>query len=193
MDGANGTPKPPHEPGTDTPASPRSEDVLAQDANISDDDDDWHSVASFDDYLQGTDLAVFPASWSGTVGRLVVQANGVCFRRLIRAAELWAVPYGEIRELHKFRSGPKRHPPAPARPGVEGTLDGEGVGETEPTSPSKKRKRSGSLVSKHALEIQCASGRVYRIEALQERDEVFNWIVGFSGARWQNLQPRLRK
>ena len=197
FDGANGTPRSPHGEANDASTSLNSGHVCAQDSDAEDDDDDddgddddWHSVESFDDYLQGTELAVFPASCSGMVGRLVVQASGVCFRRLFRAADVWDVAYRDICELRKFRSGPKQNPPASADPAAGGA---EGEGEKEAASPGKKRKRSGSLVSKHALEIQCVSGKVYRIEALQERDEVFNWIVGFSGARWQNLQPRLRR
>ena len=153
FDGANG-----HVPGTD----------MSSTDDEGDSDDDWHSVSSFTDYLAGTDLATFPASWSNTIGRLVVHANGIRFERLVRrGAVVWDVPYHEICELRKFRSEPC------------------GVGR-------KRRRKDVKMRTGHALEIVCADGRVLGLETLRERDEAFNWIVGFSGERWQSLQPRVR-
>ena len=173
FDGANGQVDGAH----DVPSSPHPDpEDVESDVGPDADDDDWHSVSSFADLLAGTDLAVFPATWAGTVGRLVLHAHGVRFQRLgLRHLHtLWDVPYAEMGELRKFRSAA-----AAGRRGLSRARGG--------------KHKVGKMRTSHALEIQREDGEVFRVEALRERDEAFNWIVGFSGVRWQNLQPRVRR
>ena len=152
-------------------------------------DDDWHSVETFDDVLADTDLASFAASWNNLVGRLIVQASGVRFQRLgFRAHDMWTVSFGEICELRKFHGSPR------ASDKVLAPLPGKEVDVADLKKNAmawRKGKRAGSARSKHMLEIYCASGETYGVEILKELDEAFKWIGWFSGLRWQSLQPRL--
>ncbi len=56
------------------------------------------------------------------------------------------------------------------------------------------RKLQGSTVSKltmmalEQLEFTCTDGVILHIEAMKDRDEAFNTIIGFSGLQWQALQ-----
>ena len=56
------------------------------------------------------------------------------------------------------------------------------------------RKLQGLTVSKlimkalGQLEFTCTDGAILRIEAMKDRDEAFNTIIGFSGLQWQVLQ-----
>lgn len=53
------------------------------------------------------------------------------------------------------------------------------------------RKLQGSTVSKlvkkalEQFELTCTDGAILRMEAMKNRDEAFNTIIGFSGLRWQ--------
>lgn len=53
------------------------------------------------------------------------------------------------------------------------------------------RKLQGSTVSKLVMkaleqfELTCTDGAILRMEAMKNRDEAFNTIIGFSGLRWQ--------
>ena len=57
------------------------------------------------------------------------------------------------------------------------------------------RKLRGSSISKVAmgsaeqLELQFVDKSVLLLEGMKDRDEAFNIIIGFSGLRWQALQP----
>ena len=64
---------------------------------------------------------------------------------------------------------------------------------------AEMRKMHGSVMAKLTLksleqmEFQCVDGKVLRIEAMKDRDEAFNSIVGFSGLQWQALQSTGRE
>ncbi|TKA72586.1 hypothetical protein B0A49_03439 [Cryomyces minteri] len=55
------------------------------------------------------------------------------------------------------------------------------------------RKISGSTVAKlmnrELLEFKFMDGTTTSVEAMKQRDEAFNTIIGFSGLQWQQLQP----
>lgn len=59
---------------------------------------------------------------------------------------------------------------------------------------AEMRKREGSLLSKlsmkslEQLELKCSKGDVLLLEAMKDRDEAFNSIIGFSALQWQALQ-----
>jgi hypothetical protein len=50
--------------------------------------------------------------------------------------------------------------------------------------------RTKKLKKDRLLEFTFLGGVVEQLEAVKRRDEAFNSIVGFSGLRWQQLQPR---
>lgn len=49
-------------------------------------------------------------------------------------------------------------------------------------------KLSKFISSRDRLEVQSLDGRRFSLEAMKERDEAFNTIIGFSGLQWQSLQ-----
>ena len=59
---------------------------------------------------------------------------------------------------------------------------------------AEMRKREGSLLSKlsmqslEQLELKCSKGDVLLLDAMKDRDEAFNSIIGFSSLQWQALQ-----
>ncbi|MCJ1335925.1 hypothetical protein MMC09_001199 [Bachmanniomyces sp. S44760] len=44
------------------------------------------------------------------------------------------------------------------------------------------------MVSTDQMEFKCTNGKVVHVEAVKERDQAFNSIIGFSNLQWQSLQ-----
>jgi hypothetical protein len=45
-----------------------------------------------------------------------------------------------------------------------------------------------TMMALEQLEFTCTDGVILHIEAMKDRDEAFNTIIGFSGLQWQALQ-----
>ena len=125
--------------------------------------EDWHSADSSSNILPETHFLSYRSHWEGVTGRLAITPSGLRFVRSIKKQEMWYLPFIEIEEMRKFQGA----------------------------------VRSGSKVlgikSKLLLEIRRMDGICYTVELRGDRDEVFNYIIGFSGLQWQSLQSGPQK
>ena len=128
------------------------------DSDFSSGSEDWESATSAKDVLSDMDIIAFPAYCEGVLGRLVVHPAGLRFVRARKEKEVWDLPFIEIQEMLKFHS-----------------------------SKTKTSKLS-SMLSGHELELHDIHGRVWELELVRDRDEAFNYIIGFSNLQWQSLQ-----
>ena len=100
----------------------------------------------------------FRAKWQGKLGRLFIDAAGVGFVGTIHRRELWKLAFNEIKEILKIKS-----------------------------SQDRSSKLSGSY-SAHELELISRSGITYSMDFVKDRDQAFNYIIGFSTVQWKTLQ-----
>ena len=128
----------------------------------SSDEEEWHSAASTDSILANMDIIAFRALWGKSSGRLIVYPSGIRFVRSINSTELWILPFMELKEMRKFCGGMKK-------------------------SDSKLK----SMLSRRWLEFIGINGQSYALEIVRDRDEAFNYIIGFSNLQWQILQSEL--
>ncbi|KAI4154111.1 MAG: hypothetical protein LQ340_001888 [Diploschistes diacapsis] len=121
--------------------------------------EEWHSADSSNDFMSETSFLSYRSHWNGMSGRLAVTPSGLRFFGRMKKQEMWYVPFIEIEEMRKFQGA----------------------------------ARSGSnmqgVQSKRLLELRRTDGRCFTLELRNDRDEIFNYIIGFSGLQWQSLQP----
>ena len=129
----------------------------------SSDDDDWHSAVSADSILADTDIVAFRAFWGRSSGRLIMYPSGIRFVRSVKGTELWNLPFVEMKEMRKFRGG------------------------------RKGASKLSSILSRRWLEFIGVNDQSYALEVVRDRDEAFNYIIGFSNLQWQSLQSGLQE
>ena len=125
--------------------------------------EEWHSADSSSNILADTNFLSYRCRWDGISGRLAVTPSGVRFMRSIKRQEMWYLPFIEIEEMRKF----------------------QGAARSDLKPPG--------VLSKRLLELRRTDGVCYTLELRGDRDELFNYIVGFSGLQWQSLQSGRRK
>ena len=125
--------------------------------------EDWHSADSTNDLLTDATFLSYRGHWDGVSGRLAITPMGIRFIRSYKRQEKWYLPYIKIEEMRKFKGA--------ARSEVK-TLD---------------------VRSKRLLQLKAIDGRHFTIDLRGDRDEVFNYIIGFSGLQWQSLQSGPQK
>lgn len=135
-----------------------SEVGARQDPTEGSEDEAWYSATSLDNLLSDEDIISFGATWDGTLGRLVIRPGGLRFVRAVRSKQMWEVPFVDILEILKFRD------------------------------PHEKKSKLSGLRSKGELELKTVTGHGYKLSGIKHRDDVFNYIIGFSGLYWQSLQ-----
>ena len=74
-------------------ASKRSDDTSSE--------DDWCSVSSTAGILEGSNIGSFRGFFGGSIGRLIVSFDGVCFVHSLTKAQAWSFLYIELAELRK--------------------------------------------------------------------------------------------
>ena len=125
--------------------------------------EDWQSADSSHNILTDASFLSYRCHWEGMIGRLAITPSGIRFVRSIKKQEMWYLPFIEVEEMRKFRAA----------------------------------ARSGSIVLgvqwKRQLELKRTDGLCYTLEFRGDRDEVFNYIIGFSGLQWQSLQSGPQK
>jgi hypothetical protein len=125
----------------------------------SSDSEDWHSADSSASLLAGKRFLSYRAYSKGTPGRLVITPSGIRFIRSIRRQEMWFLAFTQIKEMQKFHGA------------ARSSSKYQGIG------------------IKSLLELQDINGHSYTLELHGDRDEAFNYIIGFSALQWQSLQP----
>ena len=125
--------------------------------------EEWHSADSSSNILADTSFLSYKCHWEGMSGRLAVTPSGVRFIRSIKKQEIWYLPFIEIEEMRKFQGA------------------------------ARSSSKSQAILSKRLLELKRTTGFCYTLELRGDRDELFNYIIGFSGLQWQSLQSGSRK
>ena len=125
--------------------------------------EDWHSADSTSGLLEDTTFLSYRGHWEGTSGRLAITPIGIRFIRSIKRQELWHLPYIEIEEMRKF------------------------------SGAARSEVKALDVRSKRLLQLKAIDGRCLTLDLRGDRDEVFNYIIGFSGLQWQSLQSGLQK
>ena len=124
----------------------------------SDDEDDWYSVTSSISLHEETNISIFRAQYDGVLGKLILSTSGARFRGSIYKKTMWQVLYMDMVEMHKGRGSRL------SKAATLGLMEGE------------------------QLELRVANGESYLLEAMRDRDQAFNEILGLSGRHWQALQ-----
>ena len=134
-------------------------DGVGQNSSDSVNSEDFHSAGSSSSLLAGSDFLSYRTRWEGISGRLAIGPHGLRFTRSVKRQELWYLPYIKIEEMRKFRGA------------------------------ARSSAKHQGVLTKRVLELKEIDGRSYTLELRGDRDEAFNYIIGFSGLRWQSLQP----
>ena len=124
----------------------------------SDEEDDWHSVASSISLDDEIDVQSFRAQYDGVIGKLVLSISGIRFVSSISKNTVWQLLYMDMTEMQKY---------AGSRLSTVATL---------------------GVLKGEQMEFRGVTGETYLLGAMRDRDQVFNEILGLSGRQWQALQ-----
>ena len=120
--------------------------------------EDWHSADSSFNALPNSNFLSYRGRWEGIAGRLAITPSGLRFIRSIKKQEMWYLPFIELEEMRKFQGG------------------------------ARSNSKIDGIQSKRILELRRIDGSCYALEIRGDRDEIFNYIIGFSGVQFQTLQ-----
>jgi len=143
----------------------------------SDSEISFHSAESTPQEQNEINILSFGCTYQHTPGRFIISTKGIRFAPLSRLlpSQPFKEPFSALLEMSKRQT--------------HNSLLGSLAKVTTEMDKLELRFRSEHA----ALNMTGTAGNVVLLENLRGRDKAFNAIIGFSGARWQNLQQRAER